>query len=368
MDEKSVDLTELYKKQISLTEWFANIKHSKTEELRLEDNNKRDRLAVLNLIIGLPFDKPHQFSAIDIYNQTDDFKKFLVEHGEDSCALRLIPFDPSLPKLRMRGQRVKDVVAGWFKEQKIDYSKYKADFVPNPINTKFSSIFIVNRKGIFGEIIRGGHNQLTQGFHDGEKPINFSYDFNEWKFSLNDELVMKHAKEIINSIKVEDLNKRSYLTDKLGSIFINNYLYGYFESVDSKDFGLWFIDYNVTLADMYKEIMPVIERKETLIAGQPASLGKVQGRVKIIMYQNLENSTINSDEILVCHVTTPDYFNLMQKSLGIITNGGGVLSHAGIVARERGKPCIVGTGNATEVLRDGDLIELDATNGIVRKL
>lgn len=55
----------------------------------------------------------------------------------------------------------------------------------------------------------------------------------------------------------------------------------------------------------------------------------------------------------------------MQQACGIITNRGGVLSHAGIIARELGKPTILATGNATEVLRNGDMIELDADKGIV---
>ena len=127
MEEKRIDLTELYKKQISLTEWFASIKHSKTETLRAEDNDKRERLAVLNSIIGLPFDKPHQFNAIDIVDQTESFRKFLIEHGEELCALRLIPISPHLPKLRMRGSKVKDVINGWFKEQKMQLKCLKME-------------------------------------------------------------------------------------------------------------------------------------------------------------------------------------------------------------------------------------------------
>ena len=367
MEEKRIDLTELYKKQISLTEWFASIKHSKTETLRAEDNDKRERLAVLNSIIGLPFDKPHQFNAIDFVDQTESFRKFLFEHGEELCALRLIPLNPNLPKLRMRGHKIKEVVGGWFKEQKINPRQYKADFVPHPTDHLFSSIFIVGKSGIFGEIVHGSHNQLTQGFYDEGKPISFSYDFKDWKFSSEDEEVRKHAREITDSIKVTDSNKVSKIIDELSASFVNNYLYGYFESVKSKEFGLWFIDYNKTLADMYSNLMPVIEKKPDFICGQPASLGKVSGKVKIVNADEVESSTLNN-EILVCNVTTPAYFNLMQKSIGIITNGGGVLSHAGIVARELGKPCLIGAGNATELLKDGDLIELDATNGVVRKL
>src|SRR3989344_4003500 len=303
MTEKRIDLTELYKKQISLTELFANIKHSKTEELRAEDNDKRDRLGVLHEIIGLPFDKPTQFNAVDIVNNSDSFRSFMSEHGNETCALRLITFDASLPKLRMRGAKIKDVVDGWFKEQKIDSKKYKADFVPHPTMPTFGSIFVVNNKGIFGEIIHGGHNQLTQGFHDNGKPVSFSYDFKEWKFSSDDLLIKEHAIKIINAVKVTDSNLQSKVIEQLNSSFTNNYLEGYFESVESQDFGLWFIDYNQTLAKMYSELMPVIMNKSAFLSGQPASMGKVSGKVKIVRSEDLDGATIDN-EILVCNVTT----------------------------------------------------------------
>jgi pyruvate,water dikinase len=66
-------------------------------------------------------------------------------------------------------------------------------------------------------------------------------------------------------------------------------------------------------------------------------------------------------------MTTPDYFVLMQQAGGIITAGGGMLSHAAIVARELGKPCIVDAGD-TSMLNEGDMIELDADTGIVKRI
>jgi len=77
MEKEGVDITKLYKKQISLTEWFENIKHSDTEALREEDNEKRERLRVLNEIIDLPYDKPYQFSALDIAEKNESFLNFL---------------------------------------------------------------------------------------------------------------------------------------------------------------------------------------------------------------------------------------------------------------------------------------------------
>jgi pyruvate,water dikinase len=67
-------------------------------------------------------------------------------------------------------------------------------------------------------------------------------------------------------------------------------------------------------------------------------------------------------------MTTPDYVSAMEKSVGFITDSGGITCHAAIISREFGVPCIVGTKNATTMLKDGDLVEVDADNGVVRIL
>jgi len=56
----------------------------------------------------------------------------------------------------------------------------------------------------------------------------------------------------------------------------------------------------------------------------------------------------------------------MARAAAFVTNEGGITSHASIVAREMGKPCIIGTKNATQILKDGDLVEVDANNGVIK--
>ena len=67
-------------------------------------------------------------------------------------------------------------------------------------------------------------------------------------------------------------------------------------------------------------------------------------------------------------MTTPDFVVLMHKAGAIVTDIGGMLCHAAIVSREINKPCVIGTKFATQILHDGDLVEVDADNGIVRIL
>lgn len=111
-----------------------------------------------------------------------------------------------------------------------------------------------------------------------------------------------------------------------------------------------------------------IEVSETnQIKGNSAYPGKAQGLVRII--KNKESFRIFKDgEILVTSMTTPDFLPIMKKSIAFITDEGGITCHAAIVAREMKKPCIIGTKIATQVLKDGDMVEVDADNGVVRIL
>ena len=102
------------------------------------------------------------------------------------------------------------------------------------------------------------------------------------------------------------------------------------------------------------------------IVGQSAYKGKVQGRCRIIL--DYKNAVFGRGDVLVTGMTDPHFVELMKKAAAIVTDGGGMLSHAAIVARELKKPCVIGTKIATQVLKDGDLVEVDADNGVVKIL
>ena len=101
--------------------------------------------------------------------------------------------------------------------------------------------------------------------------------------------------------------------------------------------------------------------------GASAFKGKVKGRVRILIRKKDMNS-LKDGEILVSPMTTPDFLPAMKRASAIVTDEGGIVCHAAIVARELKKPCVIGTKIATQVLRDGDLVEVDANEGIVRIL
>ncbi|MFA6908414.1 MAG: PEP-utilizing enzyme [Patescibacteria group bacterium] len=98
--------------------------------------------------------------------------------------------------------------------------------------------------------------------------------------------------------------------------------------------------------------------------GLSANHGVVRGPVKIIKSAT-EIHKIRQGDILVAVMTRPDYISGMKKAAAIVTNEGGVTCHAAIVAREINIPCVIGTKIATDVLHDGDIVEVNGNHGVV---
>lgn len=101
-----------------------------------------------------------------------------------------------------------------------------------------------------------------------------------------------------------------------------------------------------------------------ILTGSPASPGIGTGPVKILRSPK-EIGKINKGDILVAPMTSPDYVPAMKKSAGIITDQGGQTSHAAIVSRELGIPCVVGAKDATKKLRDGQIVTVNGEDGLV---
>jgi len=103
------------------------------------------------------------------------------------------------------------------------------------------------------------------------------------------------------------------------------------------------------------------------LSGQAAFKGKAKGKARVIL--DRENAhELKEGEILVTTMTSPEFVPAMKRSIGIITNEGGILCHAAIMSRELRKPCIIGTKIATDVLKNGDMVEVDANIGVVKIL
>ena len=122
---------------------------------------------------------------------------------------------------------------------------------------------------------------------------------------------------------------------------------------------------------MYKDFwIPISLDKsnENALQGVIGSPGTAEGRVRIIHPDDVLSSEFDDGDILVCLMTSPDYVPLMKRAGAILTQEGGILSHAAIVSREMEVPCIVGVSDLLDKLKEGNIIEIDANKGVVKIL
>ncbi len=120
-------------------------------------------------------------------------------------------------------------------------------------------------------------------------------------------------------------------------------------------------------------VKPLMEKKVDPnlkeLKGTVASMGRgvVRGKVRILLHPK-EWAKMQQGDILVAPMTSPEYIFAMKKAAAIITDEGGMTSHAAIVSRELKLPCIVGTQIATKLFKDGEEVEVDTNKGIVKKI
>lgn len=135
--------------------------------------------------------------------------------------------------------------------------------------------------------------------------------------------------------------------------------------------------YNGDEAMAYKDArIPIHEdtfTNATSIKGDIANKGVARGRARIVFVQDLkqfikDSESFKHDEILVTTMTSPIMIPIIEKAGAIIADEGGICSHAAISAREFKIPCIIGTVNACSIIKTGDLLEVDANQGIIKIL
>lgn len=198
----------------------------------------------------------------------------------------------------------------------------------------------------------------------------FNREFPQYKEIANHltaEEVFSLAENRFSEIKLQEIYKR-----KEGGYFLFNnelFLYPDLIGVLEKN-NIELQDYKIKNRILNDESVVSGEveanRDESgVLNGQVAYRGKVRGIVKLVLSLS-DISRVENGDILVASMTMPKYLSAMKKAEAFVTDEGGITCHAAILAREMKKPCIIGTKIATKVLKDGDLVEVDAENGIVR--
>ncbi|MBU1854932.1 MAG: hypothetical protein KKF89_04380 [Nanoarchaeota archaeon] len=126
---------------------------------------------------------------------------------------------------------------------------------------------------------------------------------------------------------------------------------------------------SLELNDFFTSILP-----KNLIKGVAANKGIVKGSAIICPMLNDSkeilkiNKLMKKGDILIAETTSPDIIILCNKAAAIVTEQGGMLSHAVIISREMNIPCVIQATNSTKIFKNGDLVEVNADKGIVRKL
>ena len=262
---------------------------------------------------------------------------------------------------RISKLRLESTADGWqFLEslpRRGDYKIIVRQYADEP---EFKGIVLVSKSfnGIADFVEGDRHYQLTSGL------------------TMTDPMLFNRERIIHYSAKVDKKHQDllySYVSDKAGHF---EFQYG---TIEKKRF-LSFFDFNDEPAyedidSLWEDLVVYFEEAsfepaaDVLVRGLPASLGRASGVCRIALSSDLESfNSIEEGEVLVTDVTTPEMTLIMKKVCAIVTDLGGVTSHAAIVCRELKIPAIVGTKNGTSVLKNGQRVEVDAFKGTIKLL
>lgn len=352
--------------------FLASGKSQDAQRLRDEDATKQTRLGVLTDTIGLPHPRPYLFPVAEVVSPSQRFRSLLDEKGSSNCAFRLDPLVKGLPKIRTRGLALRNAYEDWFPRQKFDHDKYNVSISFYSLELAWGIVIVCKPEGITGEIIKDSPDKIILG-ETGKTLFQFLYDFKKWEWTINDPEVAEIAKKTISYLHVTDRKKQNELREKLGANFCHDYLEGYFEAMIPVGGSIDFYEYNRVLPEKISipEHLPANQEHKDVeeIGGSTAYPGCVRGNAMIVDNDTVDSiKTLPDRTVLVVDNTDARYLSLISQAIAVVANRGSILSHVAIITRELKKPCIVRTLTATKVFKNGDLIEVDADNGIVRKI
>lgn len=192
-----------------------------------------------------------------------------------------------------------------------------------------------------------------------EKMLNFSLSQLSEKLSLNLSplrmMTYSEMKKLLSDHSIENVDFKTLKERE------NGYYYQFIEGESPEEIVV--TDSNIMEA-LNDSFSPYTNKNK--LEGKTAFGGLARGKV-IVLRDRKDSLPVDMDgKIFVCSMTHPDDLPLIKKCAAVVTDEGGILSHAAIIARELKKPCIIGTKIATKVLKNGDEVEVDADKGIVR--
>jgi len=236
----------------------------------------------------------------------------------------------------------------------------------------FQKLFKIAKEKGFSDQFEESYNLMLKYFHYRESPKYYII----YVISKIRKLLLNRANILLEKNLIDDINEIFKIKiDTLVTILENvekykkeqilkiikedNNLYEIFNSW--KRFPLLF-DSRGRLFFQEKKI----SNKKNELIGDTVSFGKIRGKAKVLLSVN--EKKFNPGEILITKATDPGWTPLIINCGGIVLEVGGMLQHGALVSREFNKPCVVGIDNVTKIIKDGEEVEVDAIEGVVRLL
>ena len=232
------------------------------------------------------------------------------------------------------------------------------------------------------EVVMSKHPELRSLIETMQRLV-FSRMSVKYCWAGTDYYIIPLMEEIAKRCGV-DINELNlyYLIEEIGDLLIHNHKLSLQEQQDRKKcfVGLWKNGganyYSGDKAEQIakEELGSLFEtEKVDSFKGMVANKGFTQGTVRVLWSNDILQAremrkTFQKGNILITQMTQPNIMDIAARAGAIVTEEGGMLSHAAIISRELKIPCIIGTKIATKVLKDGDLVEVDANKGVVRKI
>lgn len=218
------------------------------------------------------------------------------------------------------------------------------------------------------------NNKQLAGLFELAAKLGFMRDRKKAFLGKSVQFRNKILNEITNRFKIEYEDLRFYIMDEFEDLLLNNKKLSK-EELENRRQGIYIssVSNMITGGEGREEYFQSVKTDTEDISvletrrGICASPGIVTGRARICLTFQ-ESNKLEKGEILIAYGTDFDFMNAIVKSNGIITEEGGILSHASVISRELKKPCIIAYKGITKLIKNGDLIEIDAEKGTVTLL
>lgn len=221
-------------------------------------------------------------------------------------------------------------------ELKAEETKRVISFIRNYIGYReYPKYGMINRYFIYKQALLKEAEQLVQASVIHEKEDIFYLTFEE-------------LHEVVRTNKLDDQIIRKRKDD-----------YNFFEKLTPP--RVITSDGEIITGEYKRENLP-----DKAIIGLPVSTGVIEGRARVIL--NMEEADLEDGDILVTAFTDPGWTSLFVSIKGLVTEVGGLMTHGAVIAREYGLPAVVGVDNATKLIKDGQRIRVNGTEGYIEIL